>query len=129
LALIFSADDSLALNLEILRRMISTPKDLAKHLVPDCQRVLGTGAGQNAFMFVVTSAMSFIALFVLRRREPDLPRPYRAWGHPWTTGLIVLASLAFMGGTLAADRGTGLAALALCVLSWPVYRFTVRRAR
>ena len=40
-----------------------------------------------AFLFVASYALSFASLFVLRRREPDAPRPYRAWAHPWSTGL------------------------------------------
>lgn len=36
-------------------------------------------------------ALTAFALFRLRRKEPNLPRPYRAWGYPWTT-LIFLAS-------------------------------------
>jgi basic amino acid/polyamine antiporter, APA family len=36
-------------------------------------------------------ALTAIALLRLRRIEPSLPRPYRAWGYPWTT-LIFLAS-------------------------------------
>ena len=35
-----------------------------------------------AFFFVANYTLSFIAVFVLRRREPDKPRPYRAWGYP-----------------------------------------------
>ena len=82
-----------------------------------------------SFMFVATYAMSFASLFVLRRREPAAPRPFRAWGHPWTTGLILVASLAFMAGTVAADRVTGLIAIGLVVASWPIYRLLLRRAR
>jgi amino acid transporter len=36
-------------------------------------------------------ALTAIALLRLRSKEPNLPRPYRAWGYPWTT-LIFLAS-------------------------------------
>jgi len=36
-------------------------------------------------------ALTAIALLRLRRKEPSLPRPYRAWGYPWTT-LIFLGS-------------------------------------
>src|ERR1044072_461988 len=32
-----------------------------------------------AFFFVVNYILSFVSLFVLRRREPDKPRPYRVW--------------------------------------------------
>jgi APA family basic amino acid/polyamine antiporter len=75
-----------------------------------------------AFLFVASYTLSFASVFVLRRREPDAPRPYRAWGHPWTTGLVLAGSVAFMAGTVAADPRTGLVALALVAVSYPVYR-------
>ena len=55
-----------------------------------------------AFFFVASYTLSFIAVFVLRRREPNAPRPYRAIGHPWTTGFVLLGSLAFLAS--AVDR-------------------------
>jgi APA family basic amino acid/polyamine antiporter len=39
-------------------------------------------------------ALTAIALFRLRKIEPDLPRSYRAWGHPWTTLLFLAAAVA-----------------------------------
>ena len=75
-----------------------------------------------SFLFVASYAISFGAVFVLRRREPDAPRPYRARGHPWTTGLVLAASLAFLAGTVAADRRNGALAVALVALAYPVYR-------
>lgn len=56
----------------------------------------------------------------LRRREPALPRPYRAWGYPWTTGLF-LGLMAFILTYLLENRhqeslwGLGNAMLALIV--------------
>ncbi|MDB6069310.1 MAG: amino acid permease-associated region [Verrucomicrobiales bacterium] len=56
----------------------------------------------------------------LRRREPALPRPYRAWGYPWTTGLF-LGLMAFILAYLLENRhreslwGLGNALLALAV--------------
>ena len=44
-----------------------------------------------AFFFVANYTLSFISVFVLRRREPDRPRPYRVWGYPWTTAMALLA--------------------------------------
>ena len=80
-----------------------------------------------AFLFVASYSLSFLSVFVLRRREPDTVRPYRAWGHPWTTTLVLLASLAFLGATLAADlRGAAIVAV-LLVLSYPAYRVIARR--
>jgi APA family basic amino acid/polyamine antiporter len=81
-----------------------------------------------AFFFVLNYVISFSALFVLRRREPNANRPYRAWGYPWTTGIALLGSCAFLVATVASDRRNSLYALALLVLSIPVYRWLGRGA-
>ena len=75
-----------------------------------------------AFFFVANYILSFISLFVLRRREPDKPRPYRAWGYPFTTGLALLGSLLFLGGAIWADTINSLYALLLLAASYPVFR-------
>ncbi|MEO5816184.1 MAG: APC family permease [Gemmatimonadaceae bacterium] len=75
-----------------------------------------------AFLFVASYTLSFASVFVLRRREPNADRPFRAWGHPWTTGIVLLGSLLFMGGVVAADPQTGLIALGLVAVSYPVFR-------
>lgn len=81
-----------------------------------------------SFLFVASYSLSFLSVFVLRHREPDTPRPYRSWGHPWTTGVVFLASLAFLGATLAADVRSAAIVAALLVLSYPAYRVVARRA-
>lgn len=82
-----------------------------------------------AFFFVINYALSFASVFVLRRREPDAPRPYRAWGYPWTTGLSLLGSVAFLAGAVVSDRENTPYALGLLALSYPVYRLIRRRGR
>ncbi len=37
-----------------------------------------------SFFFVANYTLTYISVFVLRKKEPDMPRPYRAWGYPWT---------------------------------------------
>jgi APA family basic amino acid/polyamine antiporter len=81
-----------------------------------------------AFFFVANYSLSFAALFVLRRREPDAERPYRAWGHPITTGIAFLASVAFLLAATASDPANSLWALGLLFLSVPVY-LLLRRLR
>ena len=66
----------------------------------------------------------FVAVFVLRRREPNAPRPYRAKGHPWTTGFVLLGSIAFLISAVIADRRNSVYALAIVVVSYPVFRLT-----
>ncbi len=74
-----------------------------------------------AFFFVVNYIMSFISVFVLRRREPERERPYRAWGYPWTTGLALAGSIAFLAGAIRADTENSVYALVLLAASYPVY--------
>lgn len=75
-----------------------------------------------AFFFVATYAISFASVFVLRRREPAAPRPWRAWGYPWTTAIVLLGSLAFLVAAVATDTRNSGIALALVVASYPVFR-------
>jgi basic amino acid/polyamine antiporter, APA family len=80
-----------------------------------------------AFFFVADYALSFVAVFVLRHREPDAPRPYRAIGHPWTTGFVLLGSLAFLVSAIIGDRRNSLYALLIVLISYPVFRLTRQR--
>ena len=88
--------------------------------------IFGQTAGQVitivAFFFVANYILSFISLFVLRRREPEKPRPYRAWGYPWTTGLALIGSLVFLLGAIVSDPTNSLYALGLLAVSYPVFR-------
>jgi len=80
-----------------------------------------------AFFFVANYVLAFASVFVLRRREPETPRPYRAWGYPWTTGAALLGSLAFLAGAVAGDTRTSLYALGLLAASVPAYLLAARR--
>lgn len=75
-----------------------------------------------AFFFVANYTLSFVSVFVLRRREPDKERPYRAWGYPWTTALVLIGSILFLAGAIASDTTNSLYALALLAVSYPVFR-------
>jgi APA family basic amino acid/polyamine antiporter len=79
-----------------------------------------------AFFFVANYALSFASLFAMRRSAPDAPRPFRAIGHPFTTGFAFLASLAFLIGAVFSDTRNSLYALGVLVLTIPLY-FLVRR--
>jgi basic amino acid/polyamine antiporter, APA family len=78
----------------------------------------------TTFFFVANYTMSFISMFVLRRREPELPRPYRAWGYPWTTGIALLGSVVFLAGAISADTRNSVWALVVLAASYPIYRIS-----
>jgi APA family basic amino acid/polyamine antiporter len=82
-----------------------------------------------AFFFIANYTLSFVSLFLLRRREPERPRPYRAWGYPWTTALALFGSVAFLAGAIAGDTRNSVLAVLLLAASYPVfYVMTMRRS-
>jgi APA family basic amino acid/polyamine antiporter len=80
-----------------------------------------------AFFFVAGYTLSFASVFALRRKEPDTPRPYRVPGFPFTTGLMLVASLTFLAGSVVSDWDNSWKSLVLLAGSYPVYRLVVRR--
>lgn len=74
-----------------------------------------------SFFFVANYTLSYTSLFVLRKKEPEMARPYRAWGYPWTTGIALLASVIFLVGSILTDRKNAPWALGLLILSYPVF--------
>ncbi len=79
-----------------------------------------------AFFFVANYTLSFVSVFVLRRKEPLTPRPYRTPGFPYTTGVVLLGSLAFIVGALITDRANSIRSLLILAASYPVYRLVLR---
>jgi APA family basic amino acid/polyamine antiporter len=80
-----------------------------------------------SFFFVANYTLSFVSVFVLRRREPEKERPYRAWGYPWTTALALIGSVLFLIGAIAADIAGrtrySIYALGLLLVSYPLFHF------
>ncbi len=80
----------------------------------------------TSFVLVSKYLLLCLSVFVLRRREPSTPRPYRAFGYPYTTAVAVLGSLAFLFGSIAADKRNSLYGCLVIVASYPVYRLARR---
>ena len=83
--------------------------------------LIGTGTFQRliamtSFFLAANYSLCCMALIALRRREPELPRPYQAWGYPWSVWLVTAGSVSFVVGMLAGDVFNGLAALALLAI-------------
>jgi APA family basic amino acid/polyamine antiporter len=75
-----------------------------------------------AFFYVMQYGVSFASLFVLRVREPNLPRPYRAWGYPVIPAIVLLGAAAFIVGSIVGDRQNSVRSILVLVASYPVYR-------
>ncbi len=83
----------------------------------------------TGFAIVLFSGIAVVALFVLRRREPDAPRPFRAWGYPVAPAIYAVVSAAILiNGLVRAPGATGAGALIIAA-GLPAYLlFTGGRA-
>jgi APA family basic amino acid/polyamine antiporter len=77
----------------------------------------------TAFSSLLFNVLTVVGLFVLRRRRPDLPRPYLVWGYPVVPLLFVAVALFFLVYMPVADpRNTGLGLL-LTAAGVPAYLY------
>ena len=65
-------------------------------------------------------------VLILRVRQPDADRPYRAWGHPWSTYACLIFCILLTLFQAVAEIHTAAYAVVFVAISWPVYRFLVR---
>jgi len=89
---------------------------------------------EGLFTYTIFAAWIFYALtalgvIVLRRKRPDLPRPYRVVGYPWVPILFVLAAGAFVANTCLeepTEAGWGSVLVALGVPVYFIWRASVK---
>jgi APA family basic amino acid/polyamine antiporter len=80
--------------------------------------LIATGTFQKlvavaSFFLAANYFVSCLALIVLRRREPDTVRPFRAWGYPWSAAIVVIGAGMFLVGAVMADTSNAMVALVL----------------
>jgi APA family basic amino acid/polyamine antiporter len=86
---------------------------------------LGTYVIFAVFLF---HAATGAAVIVLRRARPDLPRPYRTWGYPWTPVVFILTALAFVASTVTERPVESMWGILIVALGLPAYAWWRRGA-
>jgi len=71
--------------------------------------------------------LAAVALFRMRKTEPDLARPYRCWGYPWVPGLFLAGALALTVNIWLQRPGRSSIGLLLILAGVPFYRYWARR--
>jgi APA family basic amino acid/polyamine antiporter len=66
-------------------------------------------------------ALAVAAVFVFRKKRPDMERPYRALGYPVVPALFLLASVAMVVNELATDTENTAVTLGIILAGIPVY--------
>ena len=80
-------------------------------------------------LFLLIYIATYVAVFVLRQREPETPRPYRAFGFPFTTGIVCLGCVLVLLAAILEDPRSAAAAGGLFVACVPVYAWIAWRKR
>ena len=81
----------------------------------------------TGFAVVLFSGIAGVALFVLRRHEPQEPREFRAWGYPLMPALFVAASALIVVNAIWRSPGTSAAGLAIMLAGLPLYAIFRRK--
>jgi APA family basic amino acid/polyamine antiporter len=90
-------------------------------------RSFPSALGFTTFAILIAMAADVVALFRLRRMRPDLARPYRAWGHPWVTGVYGVATVALAVNLAFVQPQEAAIGMAILLAGLPVYvRFSRR---
>jgi APA family basic amino acid/polyamine antiporter len=87
-----------------------------------------TGTYQDLFEYVVFALVIFwaatgLAVIILRLKQPETLRPYRAWGYPFLPILFVLINLGVFLNTVWAQPLQSLIGLAILIAGIPAFLY------
>ena len=73
--------------------------------------------------FIISTTATVVGVFILRKREPNLNRPYKAWGHPWTSGIFILLNIWILFYTFLEQPLESIIGLSIVLTSLGIYFF------
>ena len=93
-----------------------------------------SGTFEQLFTYVIFGQWIFFGLtvasvFVLRKKRPDLPRPYKTFGYPVTPVLFIICALLISVNTLINEFINAVAGLVIILLGLPAYFYWIKRAK
>lgn len=91
-----------------------------------------TGTFEQLFTYVIFVSIIFwtsaaLSVFVLRKKFPDMPRPYKTWGYPVVPLLFIITSVGILINTLLEKPIESLAGLGFILVGIPVYWYWSQR--
>lgn len=81
------------------------------------------------FGMILSYVACVVALFVLRRKHPDVPRPYRCFGYPWLPALYVVLIGGWLLNTLIERPLEAFACVLFMAVGVPWYLYWKRTAK
>lgn len=81
----------------------------------------------SQFFAVVITILTIVSLFVLRRSEPEMPRPFRAWGYPYAPLVMLIGAILLFFGYIYSNPYPSAYALGVLAVSYPIFRLVKGR--
>jgi APA family basic amino acid/polyamine antiporter len=96
--------------------------------------LLAVGRFQALFSLAIFAEWFFYALtastvFVFRRREPDVVRPYSVWGYPLLPLLFIAAAVVLLIFSFADQPRNSIVGTAIILLGIPLHYWFQRKSR
>jgi len=82
-----------------------------------------------AFLDYLFFTMAVAGVLILRRTEPNLPRPYKAWGYPVTPLIFLVVCVWYLGNTITHRFSETMVGVLLTLSGVPFYLYWTRSAR
>lgn len=87
-----------------------------------------TGTYDQLITYVVFASFVFYgmaaaAVVVLRKRKPNMERPYKTWGYPATPILFVLFAIWLVANTIIEDPRDAAIGAGIILAGWPAYLY------
>ena len=93
-----------------------------------------TGSYETLFAYAILSSwivytLGVAAVWVLRRKAPSAPRPYKMWGYPYTMWAFLIVSAWYMVDAMVNQPKPSVMAFAVCAAGIPFYIYWRTRSR
>jgi len=79
------------------------------------------------FVLIIFYIAATASVFTLRKKRPDLPRPYKTWGYPVVPLLFIITLSGLLINTLVNKPVESIAGLGIVVIGVPVYYYWRRK--
>jgi len=93
-----------------------------------------SGTFEQLFTYVIFGEWIFFgltvaAVIILRKRRPEMPRPYKTLGYPFTPIVFILSALLISVNTLINEFFNAMAGLVIILLGLPAYFYWMKKAK
>ena len=82
-----------------------------------------------SFIVVIFYVLTIIGIFILRKKEPTMPRPYKAFGYPFLPAIYIIMATVFCIGLVYTEPKYSLWGLVITLLGIPLYYIALRNQK